>query len=290
MNREAPRTIRSLIPSYQNVDANLYEIVLVENGSSGPLDRELVRKLSPNLRYFYIHEADPSPAAAVNFGVAQSRGAFVGISIDGARIFSPGIIKYSLIAFKAYANPVISTLGWHLGPDIQGRSMQNGYDQDVEDKLLQSINWPEDGYRLFEISVLAGSSVDGWFQPMAESNCVMLKKETFNQLHGFDERFNLPGGGLVNLDFYKRACQHPQTRLVTLLGEGTFHQIHGGVSTGVSPEKNVKLWKIFEAQYIKLRGMGFSKPSVETDYLGRVPREALPSLMGSAKSAYDNAG
>src|SRR5581483_9041619 len=51
------------------------------------------------------------------------------------------------------------------------------------------------------------------------------------ELGGFDERFASPGGGYVNLDAYRRALDLPRTRLIVLLGEGTFHQVHGGAAT-----------------------------------------------------------
>ena len=42
----------------------------------------------------------------------------------------------------------------------------------------------------------------------------------------------MPGGGLVNLDFYTRASLRSDVELVQILGEGTFHQFHGGAMTG----------------------------------------------------------
>ena len=53
----------------------------------------------------------------------------------------------------------------------------------------------------------------------------------WDELGGLDERFELPGGGLVNHDLYRRACDLPGAELVVLLGEGTFHQYHGGAAT-----------------------------------------------------------
>ena len=41
------------------------------------------------------------------------------------------------------------------------RSVPLGYDQQEEDRLLDSVDWTHDGYRLFDISVLAGSSAGG---------------------------------------------------------------------------------------------------------------------------------
>ena len=66
---------------------------------------------------------------------------------------------------------------------------------------------------------------------MGESSSLFLTRELWRELGGLDERFALPGGGLVNHDLYRRACALDDVQLVVMLGEGTFHQIHGGAST-----------------------------------------------------------
>ena len=49
-----------------------------------------------------------------------------------------------------------------------------------------------------------------------------------------DESFSMPGGGFVNLDFFERMVLTPGVTLVTMLGEGSFHQVHGGTTTNVT--------------------------------------------------------
>ena len=66
---------------------------------------------------------------------------------------------------------------------------------------------------------------------MIESNCIFVKKETYHRLGGYDEQFDLPGGGFANIDFFKRAAELAETQLVCLLGKDSFHQIHGGTTT-----------------------------------------------------------
>lgn len=114
--------------------------------------------------------------------------------------------KYPFAAARLDPRPVIATLEFHLGPEIQPKSVHNGYNQDVEDRLLDSVDWKGDGYRLFDISVFAGSCSRGWFRPLNESNALFLKREMWAELGGYDEHFVSPGGGFVNLDTYKRAC------------------------------------------------------------------------------------
>ena len=58
-----------------------------------------------------------------------------------------------------------------------------------------------------------------------------MRENLWNVLGGFDERFRSPGGGFVNLDTLSRAVALPGITAITLLGEGAFHQVHGGIAT-----------------------------------------------------------
>jgi hypothetical protein len=286
MEREGKRALLSLSAEYQrDVTESEYEVIVVENGSRRPIGPEFVGNLGSNFTYHSLPDAPPSPAFAINYGRRQARGDLVGVIIDGARICTPGIVKYALAAARMFANPVIATLGWHLGPSRQNLSIAEGYDQQVEDELLARIAWPEDGYRLFEIASLAGSSRDGWFVRIAESNCLFMRAETFDEIGGYDERFDLPGGGLVNLDVYSQLCGRADTNLVMLLGEGTFHQLHGGVMTNVPHAENRIRWHEFERQYSEIRKKPYELPSKLCDYVGSIPPQALPSIRDSAETA-----
>ncbi len=291
MQRELPRTLYSLSPAYQiGVDAGAYEVIVVDNGSNPPFGKQAAESFGAGFRYFYLSDAPPSPAYAVNFGVRHARGEIIGLMIDGARIVSPGVVHLALAAFAAFGDPTVGILGWHLGPKLQNLSIAEGYDQEQEDRLLESINFPQDGYRLFEISVLAGSCSGGWFAPMGESNCIFVRRNTYWQLGGFDERFDLPGGGLINLDFYRRAVLRPQAKLVILLGEGTFHQVHGGIATNggeAELRRNIEKWR---AQYRMLRGEDFTPPKKRPIFLGYAPYQILASLEASARNALTDPG
>jgi cephalosporin hydroxylase/glycosyltransferase involved in cell wall biosynthesis len=275
MQRAAPRTLQSFTAAYQGIPAELYEVIVVDNGSSQPLSRDMVEAFGPNFHYVYRQDASPSPASALNFGVQHARGRMVGLMIDGARMVSPGVLKYAVRALKAYTNPVLSTLGWHLGPQLQREAIKHGYSEQVEDQLLQQIGWPEDGYKLFSIAALAGSSAEGWLLPIAESNCIFLLRDLYDAIGGFDEQFDAPGGGIVNLDFYYRVCEYPTAELIILLGEGSFHQIHGGVMTNDPDDKafqgNLARWL---EQYRVIRGQDFKLSTRTPEYWGHMPPES----------------
>jgi hypothetical protein len=283
--REAPRTLFSLSAGYQrHIDAEDYEVIVIDNGSSPPLDPQMVAGLEGNFRLIRIDQASPSPARAVNRGIAEARGAIIGVMVDGARIVTPGLLHFARHGARLYDTAVVAALGWYLGHDLQRYAMRAGYDHAREDALLAAIDWPQDGYRLFEIATLDESSVEGWFQPIAEGNALFMRHGLWEALEGLDERFDLPGGGLVNLDMFSRAIDLPDARLVLLLGEGTFHQLHGGVATNIPATQLGKSWRSWADQYERIRGRPYCKPNRANPpaYIGTLSRPALGHFVRAA--------
>jgi hypothetical protein len=283
--RQAARTLYSLSAEYQrHIDPASFEIVVVDNGSDPPLDPQMVAALAGNFRLIRVDPAPPSPAHAINRGLAEARGEVIGVMIDGARIATPGLLHFARHGARLYDDAVVAALGWYLGHDLQGWSVAQGYDRAREDALLESIAWPADGYRLFEIGTMDESSLDGWFQPIAESCAVFARHALWDEIGGVDERFDLPGGGLLNLDTFARLLGAADANLVVLLGEATFHQVHGGVNTNAPPQRQAENFARWAAQYAAVRGHAYTVPAQPRPpaYVGTLPQPALARLARAA--------
>lgn len=269
MAREAPRTLFSLSSAYQrNVLADDYEVIVVDSGSSPAFDATQLKGLAGHFRHIRVTPDVPTPCEAMNTGIRVARGRYVACAIDGARMLSPGILCNTLQALRAIPHAVVCTLGMHLGPKRQTLSVSEGYCQAVEDKLLEQSGWQRDGYKLFDIAVPAGSSQGGFLRPINESNFFTINRKTLLELGGFDERFTSSGGGLVNLDIHKRMLEQPAIQPLMLLGEATFHQFHGGVSTNVPVAQHPLAH--YKAEYKQIHGKEYQAAQRDMTYFGQI--------------------
>jgi glycosyltransferase involved in cell wall biosynthesis len=277
MRREAKRTLLSLSAAYQeDIAPGQYEVLVVENGSSAPVDEAFVRQFGDNFRYYRLQNAPSSPAYALNYGIARSKGRFTGLMIDGAHVLTPRVLAYAGKLATASACPIVAVRRFFLGGGQQPETTQRGYTQKVEDELLESIGWPNEPYRLFEIATFMGKIRPGWFGQLMETNCLILPRSVLDAIGGCDERFDRPGGGFLNLDLFTRASEYPGAELFVLLGEGSFHQVHGGTTTNVAPEEAEARVETYRQDYERIRGRPYEVPSVQMDFFGPLhPRSFL---------------
>ena len=268
MHRELLRTLESLsVACQEGIDRDDYEVVLVDNGSRHPPEQAEFAALDLNLTVLASDIVSPSPIAAVNQGLERARGDVIGVWIDGARMASPGLLANARSALRVSSRAFVGSRGRYLGFDHQSRSIQRGYSPAVEDQLLARSGWRENGYRLFEVSVFDESSGPTWFDPITESNSLFMSRSLWQELGGYDPRFDGPGGGLVNLDTWTRACELADTLPIVLLGEATFHQVHGGVMTNSRRQR--QMFAELNREYRAIRGRDCAYPVKPMVFWGR---------------------
>lgn len=290
MPRQALNTLISLSTEYQQgVGADEYEVIVVENRSRRNMDAEAIARLPGTFRYFLREEPGVSPAPAINFGFSQARGRYIGLMIDGARMVTPGVVKYALMAFRMTPDAMVVVPGYHLGENDQQFHLSRGYTEQSERQLLADIGWPTEpgsGYRLFDISCWSEANPHGYFHPFMECNCLFMEAQVFRDIGQADERFSMAGGGSLNLFIYRKTAMHPRTQSVMLAGEGSFHQLHGGVTTSEFQGRD-ELLKRQNDQLCALLGYPFRSPTVEPIILGQVKGPALPYLQRSVERGMD---
>jgi cephalosporin hydroxylase len=97
----------------------------------------------------------------------------------------------------------------------------------------------------------------------------VVPRKLLEQAGGFEEGFAEAGGGFANLDLYERIAASPEVTLVSVLGEGSFHQVHGGTTTNqADPSERRNRVFTFSEHYSELRGRGYAGPEKQIRYVG----------------------
>jgi hypothetical protein len=288
MPQQAMNTLYSLSSVYQkDVLADDYEVLVVENDSGNNLDSAAATAFGPNFYYYLRDEAGISPAAAINEALERCEGHYVGLLIDGARMLSPGVLKYAMQALTI-PNSVVTVPGYYLtkhGLTEHGTPALESSDiLAYEEKLLKESNWQQEGYQLFSRARFSNGNRHGYLEPMMECNALFCDRSLLQRLGGAEECFNLKGGGALNLHMYRQVATATDTQLITLPGEGNFHQFHGGTSTTPGSERDV-LVKTFKAQLDEFWPGGFKGVRREPILFGTVGHNAFPFLQASIQSS-----
>ncbi len=284
MPRQALNTAYSLSIHHQrNVCESDYEIVIVENESTDNVDEQALLAIANNIRYYRRQETSASPCGAINFGLSKARGQSICLMIDGARMVTPRVIEYALLAQQADPDSLLAIPGYNLGPDEHQFHLDTGYNEEVEQDLLANTHWKDNGYRLFDIANISGANEKGIFHPLLECNCMFSSAESFARIGGANEEFDLPGGGSINLHMFRQLGMLPDTQLYFIApGEGSFHQFHGGITTQQAADREAVLESHRRQLHSYWEG-GFHALRREPILLGAVNSHAQRFMQHSAK-------
>ena len=285
--REARNTLYSLSRQYQRDIQDIeYEVIVLDHGSSSPIPESEVKVMGKEFKYYFIKDAPVSPVIAINNAARESLGERLIVMIDGAHLITPGVFKYNLDAYLLSDAPFVAVPALHLGPEKQNLSVVKGYNQKIEDELLQSSAWKENGYELFKIANAFSDDGNGWFGNLFETSCFGMYKKDFLRLGGLNESFISPGGGLISLDFFKTCMSDKRLDYFMLLGEASFHQFHGGVASNAPLESHP--WKNFHNEYYRIHGHNFERCFRKPFFLGALQTEPIAAMNASTNDAFQS--
>jgi glycosyltransferase involved in cell wall biosynthesis len=281
MPSQLRNTLATLAAGYQHgMSAADYEVIVVENSSDSTLTDTDVQSLPDNFRYFLRENTGRTPVPAINFAFQQCLGNYIGLIMDGARMLSPGVIRSADMASRLDTNALTVVPGYHLGEQEQHFNEDPELALQEERRLLTSVDWRSDGYELFAISTFSGANRRGYLHPIMECNCLFASRDSYAQIGYADPQFTLHGGGSINLHMYRSLGMRPQSRVVVVPGEGSFHQYHGGVTTSAYADREAEIER-HRTQLHSLWPGGFHALRRAPTLLGEIPRQAQPFLQES---------
>jgi hypothetical protein len=281
MTRQAMNTLFSLSARYQTgVEESDYEVIVVENESDSVCDPTAVAALGNNFHYFRREESGVSPVPALAFALEQARGELLGIMVDGARMLTPRVLEYALMADAMVDDAVVTVPAYHLGESDQKDNLSSGHDEQAEIAKLAELDWQANGYRLFQFACFSSGTKAGYMQPMLESSALFCRRQSYLEMGGAPAGFDQPGGGSVNLYLYRKLLLRESTRFFVLAGEGSFHQFHGGVTTRELEEREAMLLA-FDQRLEELYAGPFKSSAREPQLLGAVTHFAQAFLAQS---------
>lgn len=222
-------TLFSLSRYYQNL--NNYEVLVFSNGGK-KINKNFFYKFGKNFKYKHIVDAEPHPFYEINNFIKNTNYENIVIVCDGGRICSYNILEDYNKLLNEDKNNVCICPGYHLGFDLQRKSVKFGYDREFEEKILFNSRWWLEKSSIFDISVFGGSTNKNLYSVMPlETNCLGINKDLFLEIGGFTKGFKIPGGGQINLDLFQKICKNESISINYFINHGTFHQLHGGAST-----------------------------------------------------------
>jgi cephalosporin hydroxylase len=85
----------------------------------------------------------------------------------------------------------------------------------------------------------------------------------------------MAGGGFANLELFERLGAAPGVTVSTILGEGSFHQLHGGTTTNASDEvERRRRISTYRRHFAETRGKDLRRIGKDFHYVGHMPRDA----------------
>lgn len=248
LRHQIRKTIVSIMEAIERASMKDVEVVIADNSKENSVQDE-IGEAREGIRVVECGMHDMSIHAAINKVAADTEGEYLCIMIDGARIWSPGIL--SKWKHLMSTNTVVHVPNYQLGKSHQMYREKSGYSQETEESLLEAIGWPNlKTKQLIENSWCEEHA--GCGPKIFESNCLFVSRSLWKAVGGFDTAFRRKDGGFASADLLNR-LNAEGGKLKIISTEGTFHQLHDG-STTTNPDKTRRALKEMTIEYKEIRG------------------------------------
>lgn len=248
LKHQIKKTIVSVLGAIREASIKDVEVVIADNSKRNNV-RNALEEAKERVTVVECGMDDAPIHAAINKVAENTTGEYLCIMIDGARIWSPGVVrKWERIKST---NTVVHVPNYQLGKSHQMYKEQTGYNHEAEERILETIGWPIIKTRqLIEHSwceVHAGCG-----PKIFESNCLFVSRTLWDAVGGFDTAFRRKDGGFASADLLNRLItEGGNLRIIST--EGTFHQLHDG-STTTNPDQTRRAVKEMTIEYKGIRG------------------------------------
>ena len=149
--------------------------------------------------------------------------------IDGAHVLTPGVLQFGLAGLRTYAPAIVATQQWYVGPGQQGDAMDDGYDQAYEDRLFDASTGrtPATGSSRSATSsaIATGSTACG------RATACSSRARCSSRSAASTRASRCRAAATRTSSSTSASARHPTSPSCTIIGEGSFHQVHGGVTT-----------------------------------------------------------
>ena len=138
-----------------------------------------------------------------------------------------------MTALETYAPAIVATQQWYVGPGQQGDSLHAGYDQDAEDRLVLADR-------------LADRRIPAVRDRALHRRPRLVRRHRREQLPvrrpascssssvASTTASRWPAAATPTWICTSARCVAPGVNVASILGEGSFHQVHGGTTTNIA--------------------------------------------------------